>query len=266
MRRITLLTDFGTRDGYVAAVKGVLASLAHGAVVEDASHDIPRGDVAAASRALGRYWSLYPRGTVHLVVVDPGVGTDRRVLALEARGRFVVAPDNGVAHHVMSPGEWRAVEPRDLPRPEGISRRSATFHGRDVFAPVAARLAQGTALDSLGPAISDPIRLPDPAPTLAAGRAAGRVVSVDRFGNLGTNLPGDVLKPGSRVEVAGVPVPVGTTYGDVEVGGLVALVNSDGRVEVAVRDGSAAERLGGGDGSPVVLLPETDGETGSAPG
>ena len=266
MRRITLLTDFGTRDGYVAAMKGVLASVAHGAVAEDASHDIPRGDVAAASRALGRYWALYPRGTVHLVVVDPGVGTDRRVLALEARGRFVVAPDNGVAHHVMSAGEWKAVEPGGVPLPEGVPRASATFHGRDVFAPVAARLAQGTALDSLGPALPDPVRLPDSAPTLSGGRASGRVVAVDRFGNLGTNLPGEVLEPGTRVEIAGVTVPVATTYGEVEVGGLVALVNSDGRVEVAVRDGSAEERLGAGEGLPVDLRPKKDGETGEGSG
>lgn len=241
-RRITVLTDFGTADGYVAAMKGVLATGAPAARVEDAGHDLPRGDVAHAAWVLHRYWSRYPEGTVHLVVVDPGVGTARRALALEADGRLGVAPDNGVFTMVLEAAErWTAVALEVPPA------ASTTFHGRDVFAPAAARLAAGATLEDLGEPVGDPVLLPG----RGASAERGVVRTIDRFGNLVTDLPGSAWRSGGGVEVAGRIVRCAGTYGDVAPGELLALVGSDRTVEIAVRDGSAAAALGVGVGTPV---------------
>ncbi len=241
-RRVTVLTDFGTADGYVAAMKGVLASVAPAARVEDAGHGLPRGDVAHAAWALHRYWGRYPEGTVHLVVVDPGVGTARRALAVEAEGRYGVGPDNGVFDMILERvGSWRAVSL------EVSAGSSATFHGRDVFAPAAARLAAGARLEDLGPPAVDLVRLPGG----SSSPGLGVVRTVDRFGNLVTDLPAASLVAGAQIEIAGRTVRSAETYGDVPPGELVALVGSDGTVEIAVRDGSAATALGAGVGAIV---------------
>jgi hypothetical protein len=247
--RITLLTDFGTADGYAAAVKGVLASLAPASPVDDASHDVPRGDALAAALALERYWRLYPTGTVHVVVVDPGVGTDRGALAVEADGRFVVAPDNGVVSRVVTRAEsWRAV---GLATGNADASVSATFHGRDVFAPAAAALALGRSLASLGSPVREVVTLRLPEPLQDGEALLGQVIAVDRFGNLITNLPATRLGSEAGVEIAGRVVRVRRSYGAAAPGDLLAVANSDGRVEVAVRDGSAAEVLGVNVGSVV---------------
>ena len=229
MSRATLLTDFGTRDGYVAAMKGVIASITPLALVDDASHDIAQGDILAAAFALRRYWQLYPAGTVHVVVVDPGVGSERAAIAIEADGRFFVGPDNGVFTFVP-PG--RVVV---LPLPEGSS---ATFHGRDVFAPAAARLLRGVALTEIGEETYTRVALDLP--------AAPQVIMVDRFGNLVTNL-----SVHTDVEIAGRRVRAAGTYSHVASGELVAVINSDGLLEIAVRNGSAAETLGVSRGAEV---------------
>lgn len=247
--RITLLTDFGTADGYVAAMKGVMAEIAPEAIFDDAGHDLPQGDLRRAAWSLSRYWDRYPPGTVHLVVVDPGVGTDRRPLALEADGRFVVAPDNGVVSRILDAAErWRAVELGGDLFPD---RRSATFHGRDLFAPAAARIADGSDLEALGAPIEEPVRLEEPIPARGGDRIGGEVLVVDRFGNLITNVPASELPPGAVVRIGGRELPLRSTYGAVAPGTLLALVNSSDRLEVAVRDGSAARRLDAGPGTEV---------------
>jgi len=250
MGRITLLTDFGTEDGFVGAMKGVLAARAPEVVVEDISHAVPPGDVRKASFVLSRYWSRYPPGTVHLVVIDPGVGTSRRSMALKADGRILVGPDNGVFTQVISRGEAVAAfalrTSDSLPAPE-----SHTFHGRDRFALAAALLATGTPLAAIGDAISDPVLLPDRPNKRVGDWVVGEVVEMDRFGNLATNLPEELVRKAREVEVLGLMVPFCRTYGDVESGELLSLVDSEGRVEIAVRDGSAALRLGVGRGAEV---------------
>ena len=250
MARVTLLTDFGTRDGYVGAMKGVLTTLAPEVMLDDAGHEVPRGDVAGAARSLAAYWNRFPGGTVHLVVVDPGVGTDRRPLALEADRHFVVAPDNGVVSRVLDQARsWQAVE---LSNPDLFPQaRSRTFHGRDLFAPAAAHLARGGDLLSLGSPVEDPVRIPEPEPTLTGAEAVGEVVQVDRFGNLITNLPGEAARWSPWIEVEGTRVPTAGTYGEVASGEALALENSEGRLEVAVRDGSAAVVLGLAPGAQV---------------
>lgn len=257
MRRITLLTDFGTADGYVAAMKGVIAQIAPEAVVDDAAHDIPPGDVDAAAFALARYWRLYPPGTVHVVVVDPGVGTERRAIAARVDGRFFVAPDNGVLSRVLdeTPAEAIVSIENSSLRRDVVS---ATFHGRDIFAPAAAHLARGTPLDAFGPQVHDPILLPIPRPERLGRRIRGQVVAVDRFGNLITNVPGDWVEAGAHVTLAGRDVgPLRRTYADAPPGGVLALVGSTGVVEISVRGGSAAQELAAGRGT-IVTIGEED--------
>jgi hypothetical protein len=240
---ITLLTDFGTRDSYVAEVKAVLASQAHPAQLIDITHEVPPGDVRVAQYLLCRYWPRFPKGSVHLLVVDPGVGTKRRALAAEAAGHFFVAPDNGILTSL--PAEARFVE---LPVPASAS---PTFHGRDLFAPAAAELANGTALTHLGHPIDDPVRDRLPAARRVGAIWVGEVIYVDHFGTLVTNIPGEGLGAGSRVSVGGRDIgELNSTFGDVPRGQPVGFIGSGGTVEIAVRDGSA-EGLGVGVGAEV---------------
>jgi hypothetical protein len=251
--RITLLTDFGTRDGYAAAMRGVIAGITPGTLVDDASHDVPAGDVAAAGWALGNYWRRYPAGTVHLVVVDPGVGSSRRALAAEVEGRFFVAPDNGVLTRVLVDGSGarlvQIVEPAFM-----NDVVSATFHGRDVFAPTAAHLATGVALERLGPPVTDPVRLELLVPERSGDTVRGRVVHIDRFGNLITNVPAAWITPRSRVRFAATDLgEVRLTYSDAHIGHAVALIGSSGYLEIGIRDGDAAKMLWKGRGTEVVV-------------
>ena len=251
MTRVTLLTDFGTVDGYAAAMAGVIAAVAPGAVVEHASHEIPPGDIPGASLALSRYARFYPEGTIHVVVVDPGVGTRRRALAASIDDRFYVAPDNGVLSRVLTGASTVRIIGIDLHRDGDIS---STFHGRDVFAPAAARLAAGRPLDALGRPVHDPVILGEAEPVRADRRVEGVVIQVDRFGSLITNIPASWLPDhGSvRARVGSTDVgPLRRTYADVAPGELVALVGSLGLVEISVRNGDAAARLGAGRGAIV---------------
>lgn len=229
---ITLLTDFGARDSYVGEVRGVLLARAPGAVLADISHEIPSGDIRAGAYVLGRVWRRFPAGTVHLAVIDPGVGGARLALALRSEGHFFVGPDNGLFTPVLE----RADEIAGLPVPPPAS---ATFHGRDVFAPAAAAIAAGSPVAALGaPPRTTPVRLPIAGPRREGNCLVGEVVYIDRFGTLITNLGPDAQGP---IEVAGVRVPLRRGFSDVAPGERVAFVGSGGTIEVAVRDGSAAE-------------------------
>lgn len=268
--RITLLTDFGTADGYVAAMKGVIASICPDAAIDDATHAIPQGDVAAAAFALARFWRLYPPGTVHVVVVDPGVGGDRRAIAARADGRLLVAPDNGVLSRVFAAEAPDAIVSLDDPSYHRTPV-SATFHGRDIFAPAAAHLARGEPPAALGSPVDDPVGLPWPSPSRGRDdEVIGEVVHVDRFGNLITNLPAAWTRRAREVRVGDVGIgPTRRTYADVERGELVALIGSLGLLEVSVRDGSAAERLGAVRRTPVTAVgapPVTGGAAASGAG
>lgn len=243
---VTLLTDFGTADGYVGEMKGVLASHAPGVTLVDISHELPPHDIDGARLALARFWRRYPEGTVHLVVVDPDVGGARSCVAVESMGRFLVGPDNGVLSPALLVAGSRAVAL------EPPSTASATFHGRDVFAPAAAALATGTPLDALGMPVVAPLvrRTPEPR-RLEDGGIGGEVITVDRFGNAITNLL--TVRPAGHVEAGGRRLGFVRTYADVPPGAAAALIGSSGLVEIAVREGSAASLLGLTRGSPVVL-------------
>lgn len=252
---IVLLTDFGLQDGYVGVMKGVIAGIAPGVPVIDLSHEIPPQDIPSAAFLLETSWSYFPERSVFVAVVDPGVGSTRRGLALRSHDRFFVGPDNGILSGVIDTAhEARCIENRTLWLPE-VSR---TFHGRDIFAPVAAALAAGTPFSQVGPPLPDPIRLEPPLPRQTDEGVAGEVVYVDRFGNLVTNLPPGLLE-GRREWVArtcdGVEWPPRATYSDAAPGERCAVVGGWGRLELSVNQGSAAHQSGLGVGSPVFLGP-----------
>ncbi len=244
---ITLLTDFGTADSYVAEVKASILGIARDATLVDISHSVPPGDVRSAAYLLGRSWRFFPSGTVHLAVVDPGVGTERDALALTVGGHGFVGPDNGILTWPLHGGEVEAVT---LPVPPSAS---PTFHGRDLFGPAAASLACGTPLGQLGERFAgSPRLLAYTVPRYEGKSVVGEVMYVDRFGTLVTNLTTEHVPPYAVLEVEGLDIgPLRRTYGDVPTGGLLAYVGSAGAVEIAVRDGSAARRLGMGVGSRI---------------
>jgi S-adenosylmethionine hydrolase len=244
---VTLLTDFGTADGYVAEMKGVLMVQAPDAVVVDVSHDVPPHDVESGRLALARYWRRFPEGTVHVCIVDPGVGSARAALAVESDGRWLVGPDNGLLSPALLMSGARVVA---MPVP---AHAAPTFHGRDVFAPAAAALLNGTPLDALGDPVFAPVvrRTPE-ARRLEDGSIAGEVITVDRFGNAITNCLG---VRGGSIEIAGRTLAIARTYGDAPPGTPLALCGSNGLIEIAVRDGSAAAMLGVGRGEAVVYRP-----------
>lgn len=277
MRIITLTTDFGTADGYVGVMKGVILSIAPDVQLVDLSHHIPPQDTQQAAYLLYTAFPFFPPDTIHVAVVDPGVGTERRAIALWTPQGSFVGPDNGLFTYVLTGVEtWRAVE---LANPAyRLGRVSHTFHGRDLFSPAAAYLAAGVPLEALGPPADDLISMPLPRLEVGPERVEGELLHTDRFGNLITSIgrlhrDGDelVLMPAfrrtpappirfpaaaARVELAGRSIQgIRRTYGEADVGELVALVGSEGFLEVAVRQGNAREVLGvrRGDGVWVYL-------------
>lgn len=233
---LALLTDFGLADPYVGVMKGVLAGLAPGVPVIDVTHGVPPQDVRLGALYLDAAWPWFPEGSVFVCVVDPSVGGPRRALVAEAAGRTFVGPDNGLLSLLPAATYVALRLPAVLP--------SRTFHGRDLFAPVAARLAMGGSAPDMGEPVVDVVRLVLPTPE----GDVGEVLYVDVFGNAVTNLPGC---DAGWIEVAGRRAPVGLTYGAVEVGETLAVTGSTGRLEIAIREGSAARELGIGPGTRV---------------
>lgn len=251
---VTFTTDFGFSDGYVGAMKGVVLSLAPDARLVDITHGIAPQDVAGGAIALAQAAPLFPRGTIHIAVVDPGVGGARADVVVASGGAFFIGPDNGVL-------SMAAAEPRQVYRIDAAAFRrepvSPTFHGRDVFAPTAGRLAAGAAPADAGPSLPSLVELDPPLVRRVGDRVEGRVTHVDRFGNLLTSVAADLVEPDAQIEVSGRE---GTfrpafrkTFADVAPGELVAYIGSSGYLEIGLRDGSAAASTGAGRGSPIRL-------------
>ena len=263
---VTLTTDFGVRDPYVAEMKGAILGIVRtaGRAVQlvDVTHEVARHDVVEGALALETAAPFFPGGTVHVAVIDPGVGTARRGIAVAARGQVFVGPDNGVFTPFLSGTGWRAFE---LAAPEyRLPAVSRTFHGRDVFAPAAAHVATGVDVARLGPVVSDPVRLQWAGARARGGAIEGAVIHVDRFGNLVTSLSADAIAEPAVVRVAGRVIPLVGTYGDLARGGLGALVGSSGRLEIAVREGSAAAVLRARRGTRVIVSPTSSSRTTSS--
>ena len=244
MAIVTLLSDFGTVDSYVAEMRGVLSTYAPKATLVDITHDVSPGDVRAAQYILSRTWMFFPEGTIYVAVVDAGVGTERRVLGATRFGRYFLAPDNGLLSFLSLNATFISIPV--------LPEAAPTFHGRDVFAPAAGVLANGGSFESLGSAITDPLYLPLPIPKTDGDAVVGEVLHVDRFGTLVSNIAPNALKPGASIQVGGVDVgPLRRTFADVAAGALLAFTGSGGTVEIAVRDGSATRMLGLGVGAEV---------------
>lgn len=242
---VTLITDFGTADGYAGEMKGVLITRSPEARPVDVTHDVSAGDIRAGAWVLGRIWDRFPPGTVHLAVVDPGVGSSRLPLALKAGGRWFVGPDNGLATRVLErhPPEsaWRLD-----PERAGLPEISDTFHGRDLFAPAAAHLASGGAPSHLGSSLGPGtlLRLETPSPERQADGATGSVAHVDRFGNLVTDIPSAWLPESPVVYVGDRRIDtLGRSFAEVAPGEAVLIRGSGGTLEISLRDDSAARRL-----------------------
>jgi S-adenosylmethionine hydrolase len=245
---VALLTDFGTRDHYAGALKGVVLSICPDATLVDIGHDIPAHDVLAGALELAACYRYFPTGTIFLVVVDPGVGSTRRGIAADTGDYRFVAPDNGVlsaVFHDVTPKKVVELTERKYSRPT-VSR---TFEGRDRFAPAAGHLAKGVALVSLGKSIKDFAILDLPRPTVTARELAGEIVRVDRFGNLITNIDRKTFEhfaSGAAIAilVGGREIPrVVATYAEAPAGELCALFGSTDHLEVAVNAGDAAATL-----------------------
>jgi len=254
---ITLTTDFGLDDAYVAAMKGVILEVNPGATIADISHSIEPQNIRQGAFIFSTAYSYFPQDTVHLVIVDPGVGGPRRAIIVETDNAIFVAPDNGVLSYVVQASTSKCISrPTPMKLPPEIQAFeitnpkywhhpvSSAFHGRDIFAPVAAHISLGTPLNELGQAIASvnvfPLSRPKPD---ASGKLIGHVLHIDHFGNLITDITGQDLPSGNlRIEVAGRKIgSLSQSYEQAQE--LLALIGSTGRLEIALRGGSAARLL-----------------------
>ena len=263
---ITLLTDFGTRDGFVGAMKGVILSIAPDIQITDITHEISPQNIMEGALALGRTAHYFPTGTIHVAVVDPGVGTDRRAIAARLGAQYFVGPDNGLLTLLLERAERQQEETEivHLNRPEyWLPEVSNVFHGRDVFAPVAAHLAAAVPLSQLGSPIQDPLRLIIPTPQPIDGGWRGEIIHIDRFGNLAANIQRRHLIGMSSFRVHFghyVMHRLAHAFGDGKPGELLALFDSSGNLSLCIVNGNAAEILHAriGDALTVVVSSKND--------
>ena len=267
---VSMLTDFGLSDGYVGAMKGVMLRIDPGLRLVDLSHQVERHDVVTAALVLSHLAGHFPQGTVHLAVVDPGVGGDRRALAVETEDFFFVGPDNGLFTAALQrypPRRLVAIEPT----PYLPARRSDTFHGRDVFAPVAAHCAAGVPVDRFGKPVDEFRTVEIPAPRRSGQMIQGQVIAVDRFGNLVTNVSREDVANFSGgaeviVEIGGTVIAgLSRSYLQAGRGHPLAIMNSWDHLEVAVSEGDARAKLGMGRGQPVTVRRRAGKFSGTSP-
>ena len=244
MKPITLTTDFGHDDGFVGTMKGVILRTAPNAAVVDLTHGIAPGDVRAGAYALAAAYRFFPGGTIHVAVIDPGVGSDRAGVVIETENYPFVGPDNGVFSFALRGERLRSIHRLENPKFQ-LTEVSRTFHGRDVFAPAAAHLSRGVPANQFGPRQHELVQLDWPEPVATKSGLRGEVVYIDHFGNCITNLPASrVLASGAtRVKVGAKSVPIHDCYSVVKDGKPVAVIGSTGLLEIAINGGSAAKVL-----------------------
>lgn len=252
MSIITLTTDFGYGDHYAGVMKGVIAGIDPSALVIDITHGIESYNVAEAAFKLYASYAYFPEGSIHVAVVDPGVGSARKAIAAEAGGYSFVGPDNGIFSLVFDKcgvdGIVEITNPAFM-----LPRASSTFHGRDIFAPAAAHLSKGAALRDLGEGLRSYERLDIPRLEEDGGVITGKAIYADRFGNLVTNIPGSIIGDAVRVRAGDVTIScISVSYADGKEGELLAVVGSSGFLEISLNKGSAVELFGGN--FPVVKI------------
>jgi S-adenosylmethionine hydrolase len=255
---ITITTDFGHKGPFAAVMRGVILSRNPTAHVIDLAHDIPPQWPPEAGFWISRAYPYFPRGTIHMAIVDPGVGTEREILVVEYDHHIFMAPDNGLLAPLLDHAENARIWQLDLERLGSLNlpKPSETFHGRDIFAPVAAELAAGKlSLTAIGNAVSDytPGWLDDP--VVGKEKVSGTIITIDAFGNLISNIDQSLIKDFQEpiAHIAGHAIPTLTTYGRAKPGDLLALINSFGVIEIAKSEGSAAEGIGSERGAPLVI-------------
>jgi S-adenosyl-L-methionine hydrolase (adenosine-forming) len=251
---ITLLTDFGSTDPFVGVMKGVISGICPEAVTIDLSHEVQAFEVAQGGFLLAQSWQYFPKGTIHVAVVDPGVGSNRRPIVVEADGQLLVGPDNGLFSMIFDAGPHKVrhiTAERYFRKPV-----SMTFHGRDIFAPVAAHLAMGAKPAKLGKTIADYTKLEFFRPIRTAKRAwTGTVLHIDRFGNIVTNFQAEAFAASTFEVRVGLRTVERTAshYSEVPFGELFLITGSSGFLEISVNQASAAKLLGVGIGAPLEL-------------
>jgi S-adenosylmethionine hydrolase len=244
---ITLTTDFGLSDPFVGIMKGVILSIAPEATLVDITHDIPSYDIVEAVLSVESSYRYFPSGTVHVIVVDPGVGSARRPLAAASSGHRFVAPDNGVLSEILDREVYHIENDALFLKPV-----SKTFHGRDIFAPVAAHLARGMPVASVGSLIDDFIREPLPRPRRESDKVVGTVLRVDKFGNIITNIRPADLTSSFAIRVGGKTVTrLCSNFAEASIGEVFAIEGSTGYLELAINRGSAAQYLNAGRGTEI---------------
>jgi len=251
---ITLTTDFGTQDWFVGTMKGVVLGIAPGATVVDITHEIPAGDIRAGAFALAASYGFFPRGTIHVVVVDPGVGSTRKAIAVQTTQHLFVGPDNGVLSLALAREKVTVIRALENER-YFVQPVSRTFHGRDIFAPAAAHLARGVPIARFGEVLKTFSRLKWQEPRRQGGQVRGEVVYIDRCGNAITNIREANIASGRwEVSIEGNDnFPVKDCYQAVPLGRAVGVLGSTGFLEIAVNGGSARQVLDLKIGGPVVL-------------
>lgn len=267
-RIITLTTDFGTSDAYVGIMKGVILRINPNVQIVDLTHAIPPQDIYEAAFSIYAAHSYFPKGTIHIIVVDPGVGSDRQAIVSRTGSAFFVCPDNGVLSYLL-----QNVENEDEQLIDSVAIQNSayylpevsnTFHGRDIFAPVAAHLSLGVSLEDIGPPVQTLVQLPIPVPELTGDTLTGQVVKIDRFGNAITNISETAIAHLKSASTGGIPtyeIRVGSVrlhrfnraYAESGIGKPLAIIGSSGLLEIAINGGSAKESLGIKWGDPVVV-------------
>lgn len=247
MSILSLLTDFGTQDGFIGVMKGVIWGICPDVKIADISHAVEPQNVAQGAVILSRVAPFFPEGTVHVAVIDPGVGTTRRAIAAQIGTQFCVVPDNGLLTLWLQDAEERHLPTTfvHLDNPDyWLKSITGTFHGRDLFAPVGAHLAAGVPLEKLGTLINHPVRLNMPTPEKTDTGYKAHITLIDHFGNIRTDLRVEKVNVNAKIRIAGVEIDgLVKSYGHREIGTLVALSDSGGYLEVAVVNGNAAKRL-----------------------
>ena len=248
-RIITLMTDFGTSDHYVGVMKGVILNINRQVEIVDITHAIPPQDIHGAAFLIDSAYRYFPSGTIHVIVVDPGVGSERRAVACQTETAYFVCPDNGILTHILQNEKHAHAVAVENPA-YFLPQVSNTFHGRDIFAPVAAHLSRGVPVGELGNLITHPVQLPIPRPEVTDRTVIGQVIWIDSFGNLVTNISREILE--SLEGQNGVVIHAGSakidhfnrSYAESEIGEVLAIIGSFNRLEISINQGNAAQGLG----------------------
>ncbi|MER3447324.1 MAG: hypothetical protein C4291_10995 [Candidatus Dadabacteria bacterium] len=240
-RIITLTTDFGIKDHYIGAMKGVILSINRDVSIVDITHQIPPQDISSGAFTIRNFYRYFPQGTIHVAVIDPGVGTERKPIAIEADGYIFIGPDNGIFTFVYR--ESKSFNVFEISNFKYVLPNvSHTFHGRDIFAPAAAHISLGITPKDLGEVVKEPVMISIKEPEVRGEEIIGEFIYKDSFGNLISNIPAELIKPGSRVYIGKKVINgISKSYAEAQRGELIAIIGSSGLLEISVNQGRASD-------------------------